>query len=378
MLELPNWIRNSIATKTMLMVFVFYFLVTMTLTMIHMIAEFQSTHTKVIQQLELIEETFNPALSGALWDVNEELINSTLKGMLRNPILNGVKIEDSKQKRILNGAGVFTSPSGELIEYDNEKEKFIPTKDRFFFNLLSFQFDIVYKHENKKLHLGVGTVYSSIDIVFNEVRVSFFFIIINAILKTIALWVIYLFVSRRMLSEPLARLTDATRNISLDNLEHFKLDVKTTGRNELKILEEAFHLTINKLLTARRSLEKNIQLAKQLSSEGRKISSCLSYKNLATQVSHSFSSIAAHDVGAELIIYDEAEFRNEENYDAETVEPGDEVFKLEIIDTKDHSLVGEVRFNHWQQSEEHESLFPLFQALLINIANTRRNISILR
>ncbi|MCP4297654.1 MAG: response regulator, partial [Proteobacteria bacterium] len=45
---------------------------------------------------------------------------------------------------------------------------------------------------------------------------------------------------------------------------------------------------------------------------------------------------------------------------------------------KDHSLVGEVRFNHWQQSEEHESLFPLFQALLINIANTRRNISILR
>ncbi|MBT4286063.1 MAG: response regulator [Deltaproteobacteria bacterium] len=343
-----------------------------------MIAEFQSTHSKVIQRLELFGETFNPALSGAMWDVNEELINSTLKGMLRNPILNGVKIEDIKKKHILNGAGVFTNYSGELVEYDTEKEDLILSTKKIFFDLLSYQFDIVFKDEEKVLTLGICTVYSSIDTVLKEVQLSFIFIVVNAILKSLALWVIYLLVSRRMLSYPLARLTQATRNIRLENLEHFKLDVKTSGRNELKIMEEAFHLAVNKLLTARKSLEKSIQLAKQLSSEGRKISSCLSYQKLGDQVSRSFAKIAAKEINAELIIYDESSIKKGEDNAQSTKAIDDDLLKLKIFDTKDNSLVGEVRLNNWIHLEEYQEIFPIFQALLVNIANTRRNIVILR
>ncbi|MCP3901316.1 MAG: PAS domain S-box protein, partial [Desulfobacteraceae bacterium] len=63
-------------------------------------------------------------------------------------------------------------------------------------------------------------------------------LVINAVLKTAALWLIFLWFSTKLLRKPLGVLTNATADISLDNLGAFSVDTKTVGQNEIKILEE--------------------------------------------------------------------------------------------------------------------------------------------
>ncbi|MCP4688922.1 MAG: PAS domain S-box protein, partial [Desulfobacterales bacterium] len=81
-------------------------------------------------------------------------------------------------------------------------------------------------------------------------------IVINAVIKTIALWVIFLYVSRFVLRRPLSILTSATKKLNLENLEHFKIDIQSSGQDELKILQEAFNDMIKKLILGREQFEK--------------------------------------------------------------------------------------------------------------------------
>lgn len=76
-------------------------------------------------------------------------------------------------------------------------------------------------------------------------------ILLASIIKMAAFWVIVLFVGQRMLNRPLAILTKGARQLNLDNLENFRMDIRTKGRDELKVLEETFNSMVKKLLDAR-------------------------------------------------------------------------------------------------------------------------------
>ncbi|MCP4344101.1 MAG: DUF3365 domain-containing protein [Desulfobacterales bacterium] len=59
----------------------------------------------------------------------------------------------------------------------------------------------------------------------------------------------------RQITRPLNVLTNFAEMITLDKLEHIEVEVPTSGRNELKILGEAFNSMIQKLLLARNLLK---------------------------------------------------------------------------------------------------------------------------
>jgi len=154
---------------------------------------------------------------------------------------------------------VVLNPEGNKATIDF-RGKFIPveTEERLS-GLIVHRFPLIYNDSvGERVKLGEGTIYSSTAIVFQKVQVGFIFIIINAIIKTLSLWVIFLWIGHRLLSRPLSVLTSATQQLNLDNVEQLKIDVKTTGQNELKILETAFNSMIQKLLLARKALEASL------------------------------------------------------------------------------------------------------------------------
>ena len=244
-------LKDSISTKLLSVVFSLYLIVAIAVTFIHMIAEYYNTKDGIIKDLGVFEKTFEHALSTEVWNVDEYALGSILKGMVEVPIIVGVRVEDMKGDEILsNGVVLGLKDTPILTNIDGSQET--APKDLIFSELIEHHFTLVFVTEDeKRFEVGKGVLYSSTAIVLRKVQYGFLFIIVNSVIKTAALWVIFLLIGRILLNRPLSILTSATAELSLDNLENLKIDVQTSGRNELKVLEETFNTMVKKLLLAR-------------------------------------------------------------------------------------------------------------------------------
>ncbi|CAN2048508.1 hypothetical protein GMMP13_580038 [Candidatus Magnetomoraceae bacterium gMMP-13] len=257
-------IKNSIAAKLFKIVFFLYLLIAVTVTTAHIITEYYAEKDYISMDLQVFQKTFEPGLAQSLWTLNIDHLRAVMAGILEVPIIVGVKIESPDFKEILQ-AGVTLSQNGGTAPF-NSKDSHIPVdKKKVFSNLFWHKFDII--HTDKQglaVKVGEGTIYSSTMVVFEKVKHCIIFLIINAIIKTIALWVIFLWISHIVLSRPLSILTTAAQELNLNNLKDFNIDIKTSGTNELKVLEQAFntmvknlHLTITKRKQAEEELRKH-------------------------------------------------------------------------------------------------------------------------
>ncbi|WP_051445201.1 ATP-binding protein [Desulfocurvus vexinensis] len=239
-------IRDSIATRLLTMVFAVYVVITIALTAVHMAAEYYNTRDTVLKDLKAMTQIFNQGLATAIYNVDDVQINSIVQGLMESPVVVGVRVGTEYQGTYSAGETFRDSPPGEEAGPGGG-----PRGDFFWHTE-----PILYSEEiGQKVPMGQVTLYSSRYVVLGKVWYGFMFILVNSVIKTIALWVIFLWVSRPLLSRPLGRLTAAAREIDMDNLEHLRVDVGTRGRNELKVLEDALNSMITKLLAARRRSE---------------------------------------------------------------------------------------------------------------------------
>ncbi|MCP4100890.1 MAG: HAMP domain-containing protein, partial [Lentisphaerae bacterium] len=243
-------IKDSIATKLLKIVFSFYFILTLAVTLFHMFAEYSYTKESVVKELSLFEKTFGPGIALSLWDLNITQLQSIYSGMIRFPIVIGIRIED-RNGREVGSLGTIPVQNGSMVSVDHEGNR-TPTQE--IMGLFEYRFPVMHSYGGIKKKMGNTVIYSSSSVVFERVNLGFLFIIINAVIKTFFLWVIFLLVSRRLLTRPLSILTASTEQLNPDALEHTHIDIGTSGRNELKILEQAFNTMIRKLASARENI----------------------------------------------------------------------------------------------------------------------------
>ncbi len=249
-------LKNSIATRLLRIAFSFYLILAVTVTVAHIGAEYKHTRDLVLQELKILEHTFQPSLKQALWEMNNKQLQSTLTGIMQLPNVVGIAV--------VNSHGTYLGEMGEglhlthLVSTKNsdKNQRDILSSAGLFWNT----FPIHHIRGDKSFLVGVVTIYSSRQIVIDKVKFSAIILIVNAIIKIIGFWILFLLISRYMLSRPLAELTSATERLQFDNLENIKIDVNTKGNNELKILGNAFTGMIQKLLQTRSELYKAKEL----------------------------------------------------------------------------------------------------------------------
>jgi len=236
------------------MVFSLYFIVALIVTVSHMMITYDRMKDLVFENLVVFHQTFGPGLSSLLWDLDEAGMNVLINGMIEIPMIVGVKVEDHTGKKIGEAGKIIIRKS--QPKPDTTDENSIYGEDMFS-GLFWYNFTLKYQTDmGQPVHLGTATIYSSSRIVFDKVKSEFILIVVNAIIKTLALWILFLWLSRIILTRPLTILTRAVERLNLDNLENYQdIDVKTSGKNELKVLETAFNSTVGNLLSSRKELE---------------------------------------------------------------------------------------------------------------------------
>ncbi|RLB66373.1 MAG: hypothetical protein DRH08_06345 [Deltaproteobacteria bacterium] len=243
--ETKTPIKDSVATKMLLAVLALYLLIAIGVTLSHVWVEYRYQKENIIQDLGDIESAFMNGLAVNLWNLDEKSLRASTEGMLKIPILVGVKISNAEQVMvaiggIVNGqdkkgnVGFHVNLSG-ISDEEATAHKGEPYK----FELFERQFPITYDLDGKTIHLGQATIYSNSSVIYRSMKLQVAMLVGNVLLTLLTFALAILWAVNRYLRKPLGILTGATASISLDNLGSFSVDTKTSGHNEIKVLGEA-------------------------------------------------------------------------------------------------------------------------------------------
>jgi len=251
--EKPIGIRRSIATRLLRIVFGIYLLVAISVTIGHMAMEYAYQKSSIARDLEDIQKTFEQVLAVDLWQLDDEGLSSTIEGILDIPAVVGIEVQNSQGVDVAVGGSILHDDHvGDVGQHTNlmglsEEETAVHEKHHYTLDVFMHEFPLSYVQGDQTYQLGRATIYSNSSVVIRRVKLGFLLLVVNAIVKTAALWIIFLYFSNILLRKPLMTLASATENVSLENLDSVKIDVDTPGNNELKVLEDSFNTMIANL-----------------------------------------------------------------------------------------------------------------------------------
>lgn len=245
-------LKHSITKKLLVVVFSIYLVVTFTVTLIHMDFEYEFSKRQTIAALKNIQIMIHDSVSQAIWEFNAAQLETILRGLYNNNYIVGVKLEIPQNKYFAD----MTSREIGLVEDGNNNLLFIDPDTRMakeinntFENLIPYSFTIYHVDAlGRKLDIGKMYLYSSNKIVFAQVKISYLLMIINAVIKTISLWIFFLWAGYYFISKPLAQLTEAIKQLaSGKHTELTAKPVKPEQKTEINILFETFNDMTKKL-----------------------------------------------------------------------------------------------------------------------------------
>lgn len=242
---------DSIAARLLRIIFGCYFLVTLVVTVAQLAAEYRHTESRLVREIDAMQHTFGPGIADAMWRYNDDILRGILSGMKELPVVVGIKVENDAGE-IVRAVGTIADRRGRKLQADAHGRLGPAVReDGLFEKMFHRVFPIVYLDEaGKAQQIGTWTVYSNQRIVVKQVEYGFFLILVNSVIKTLALWFIFLFVVQHWLGKPLRQLSDFVGRLNIDNLGSNAFVLKDKGRHELHVLAGKLNEMIAKLRTA--------------------------------------------------------------------------------------------------------------------------------
>gem|GEM_PF-1945406 len=237
---------QSLGVLLLKVVFSIYLLVTMVITSAQMYEEYRFEKERIEVNLATYQTIFGPAVAAALWNLDDEQLLATLEGASRLQDIAGILLYDNHEKTIFHH-GLAPKTADENNHSSSEYS------DLFFKS-----FNVSYSEKQ----IGSFYIYSSNQIVFNEVKYNFLFILINAFIKSLVLWFVFLWAFKRYLSSALDRFISHMKRTDFDSLDDetpLQKDEQFLASKELRSLNTVF-LSLKARLQQSKSTLENINI----------------------------------------------------------------------------------------------------------------------
>lgn len=186
-----------------------------------MVSEYTHTQDKMFLELLELEPTFNSSFSGAIWDFNLDQLNAILAGMHKIDLIAGILIFDNDKTNI---AHIGTVPPTDDFEGLTRKKTSIkaihivkPQTRELFGGLIEYRFPIIHHSEENNEVVGNAFIYSDEKTILRRVKHGFLLILINSVIKTIFLWIVFLVATSKIIIKPLNTLIKITKEIDPNN-----------------------------------------------------------------------------------------------------------------------------------------------------------------
>jgi diguanylate cyclase (GGDEF)-like protein len=234
--------KKTIGLRLLRYVFGCYLVVAIAVTGIQLVSEYRHVKSNLFTQLFGLEKTFKSSIVNSLWSFDTPQLEATLFGMQKIDMLSGIKIVNQQQEIIASIGSVLTKNSQivstkHLEHADMLEATLIQPDTAQKQTLFEYRFPIEYQEDNAAPInlLGYGYIYASENTIIERVKYSFILIIINSVIKTVALWLFFLFFANRVVGRPLNALANAASALNPDKLETL------TSSKELDKIIDAKH-----------------------------------------------------------------------------------------------------------------------------------------
>ncbi|NKB32758.1 MAG: response regulator [Pseudomonadales bacterium] len=194
--------ESPLASKLLKSVLSVYLLIALVVTILQLALEYREEQDRLYEELNQVAEAFLPVLTTSLWNLDGEQLEQTTDGMWVNSAIGRVEITDDLNERLVSRNREtrylgFSSSTLPWYEYNYA----INYSD-------NFQSD----QNIGRLVLGGSSL-----VVFQRATSTFIYTIINAIIKTLVLWLFFYYALVKLVSKPLHKLTQSVQLINPDS-----------------------------------------------------------------------------------------------------------------------------------------------------------------
>ncbi len=238
-------IKSSLSKQLFRRIFGLYLAAAVVVTVVQLSLEYRHTQDEVSTEMKQVLSTFTPGIIDALWNYDKTLIGSILIGMHELSVIDGIQVFDHRGL-LVKSKGVELTPEG-TVKLIFDQHDLAGNRDQFTsLNKLKVRLTHYSKKNARKDRIGEIIIYSSNRIVIDRVKYGFMLIIVNSVIKTMALWFIFFYFIDRLLTKPLKDFSHQLTDINLDNLANKKLVINAQD-NELHSLQNHFNEMIEKI-----------------------------------------------------------------------------------------------------------------------------------
>lgn len=232
------------------------------------------------KELAIYQRTFEKSLATALWAMDREKLDSIVRGIVEIPDIKGVRILDPSSGIPIIESGSFLDKLG-----GNHLD-------------LVHRFSVIHDEGFGKEHVATAEFHSSINQILLRTQGQILLIVILASLKTVAFWIIFMYVGRRLLDRPLSEMTAA---IAVTSQPH-RLDLspateQAIAGTELAALRKAHDKLADQIVDAQAALVRiNAELEQRVADRTAALDAKRQEAEQLAQAKTRFLAAASHDL----------------------------------------------------------------------------------
>lgn len=229
--------QKSLSGKLLTKILLIYFTLTLAVTLGQIIAEYQHIKQLIYRELQTIQHVVSDSLTKTIWEMNTQQTLSITNGLLVMPAIEGIIVRDDTGT-VVTQQGSYIEISPKLI-IDGTR---LSDKSGFF----GYAFPLVFEFSDRRVQVGDVAVFSSQRQIFEQIKVSIYFLIGNALLKSTLLIVLFIIIFHNYLIRPLAEFTQQIERLNPGRSEGQQIQVPQSS-TELTVMADAFNRLITRI-----------------------------------------------------------------------------------------------------------------------------------
>ncbi|MFT3812762.1 MAG: response regulator [Acidovorax sp.] len=180
-----------------------YLLVTVGMLLVQLAIQYVNVSQAIGSDLASLGRTVEPAVTRAVWELDRPQLAAAIAGARQNAIVTGARVESSEGDLLID-SGVAQPPSGPTFLAHGQK------------TVVALQYAL----RGEPRQIGVMTLYTHPSVVWNRMKYSFAVVLLNSVIVSGVLWLLFVWTIRYRLSNTLTEVVAAVRHWHLGQAAH--------------------------------------------------------------------------------------------------------------------------------------------------------------